>query len=240
MMTSRKPHPDPARPGTRDRPRRQRSRRRPGRRRDPRLHPPASSCRDGFQPEGIAIGRRPDAYVGSLADGDIYSGRACAPARATVIQPGRRHARQSGMKVDGKGRLWVAGGGDGDAKVVNLRTGRSLAALRPRRTRPPVLHQRRGPAPGEPPGSPTPSEPVLYRVAPRAGQALRREGPHGAAHRRLGRRSPTSSTPTASAPRRTAAPCWWCSRSPASCSGSTRPPGRATRVGLRRLPARQR
>ncbi len=33
----------------------------------------------------------------------------------------------TGMKVDRKGRLWVAGGSDGDAKVVNLRTGRSLA-----------------------------------------------------------------------------------------------------------------
>ena len=32
-----------------------------------------------------------------------------------------------GMKLDRKGRLWVAGGADGDAKVVDTRTGRELA-----------------------------------------------------------------------------------------------------------------
>ena len=78
-----------------------------------------------FQPEGIAIRRRPAAYLGSLADGDIY---------AANLRTGNGHRIHQGdgtpavgMKLDRKGRLWVAGGADGDAKVVNLRTGRSLA-----------------------------------------------------------------------------------------------------------------
>ena len=48
----------------------------------PATAPPANAARegepsrinlpDGFRPEGIAIGRRPFAYLGSLANGDIY------------------------------------------------------------------------------------------------------------------------------------------------------------------------
>jgi len=101
----------------------------------PATAPPANAVRhagpqrinlpDGFRPEGIAIGRRPVAYLGSLADGDIY--------RANLRTGGGRVISQGdgtpsvGMKLDRKGRLWVAGGADGDAKVVNTRNGRVLA-----------------------------------------------------------------------------------------------------------------
>ena len=61
---------------------------------------------DGFRPEGIAIGRRPLAYTGSLADGDIYR---CRPAHreGASDQPGRRHA----VGRDEAGRQAAAVGG---------------------------------------------------------------------------------------------------------------------------------
>jgi sugar lactone lactonase YvrE len=80
---------------------------------------------DGFQPEGIAIGRGPAAYVGSLADGDIHRAN-LRTGRGRVISQGDG-TPSVGMKLDRMGRLWVAGGADGDAKVVSTRTGRVLA-----------------------------------------------------------------------------------------------------------------
>jgi sugar lactone lactonase YvrE len=83
---------------------------------------------DGFRPEGIAIRGEPTAYVGSLADGEI---------RAVDLRTGRQRTVEPGdgtpsvgMKLDHRGRLWVAGGPDGDAKVVDTRTGAVLARWR--------------------------------------------------------------------------------------------------------------
>jgi len=82
---------------------------------------------NGFQPEGIATGGgRARAYVGSLADGDIYSANLRTGGGHVLAQGDGTPS--VGMKLDGFGRLWVAGGDDGDAKVVNTRTGRRLAA----------------------------------------------------------------------------------------------------------------
>jgi sugar lactone lactonase YvrE len=80
----------------------------------------------GFQPEGIAIGSRPVAWVGSLADGDIYeidlrSGR----GRVASQGPGTPSV---GLKSDRRGRLFVAGGDAGDARVVDLDSGEILAS----------------------------------------------------------------------------------------------------------------
>ena len=41
---------------------------------------------DGFQPEGIAIGDKPVAYLGSLADGDIYASLLSPPDLASWRQ----------------------------------------------------------------------------------------------------------------------------------------------------------
>ena len=87
--------------------------------------PPRINLPNGFQPEGIAIGRRPVAYLGSLADGDIYRAN-LRTGRGRVISQGD-NTPSVGMKLDRRGRLWVAGGPDGDAKVVSTRTGRVLA-----------------------------------------------------------------------------------------------------------------
>ncbi len=89
---------------------------------------------DGFAPEGIVSGRGPTAYVGSLADGDVYK-VSLRTGRGRVISQGDG-TPSVGMRLDRRGRLWIAGGdngtaddGDGDAKVVDTRTGKVLAHL---------------------------------------------------------------------------------------------------------------
>ena len=75
----------------------------------------------GFQPEGIAIGRGPYAYVGSLADGDIYRANLRTGNGRVISQgPGTPSV---GLKLDRRGRLYVAGGTSGTARIVNLKTG---------------------------------------------------------------------------------------------------------------------
>lgn len=80
---------------------------------------------NGFQPEGIATGRGHTAYVGSLADGDIRALNLRTGAGRTISEGDGTPA--VGMKLDNVGRLWVAGGPDGDAKVVDTRSGEVLA-----------------------------------------------------------------------------------------------------------------
>jgi sugar lactone lactonase YvrE len=90
------------------------------------LFPATIPLPDGFQPEGIAIGPGPVAYLGSLADGSIYrvdlvTGR----GRVLSAGPGTPSV---GMKTDARGRLFVAGGAAGNARVVDTRSGRVLAS----------------------------------------------------------------------------------------------------------------
>jgi sugar lactone lactonase YvrE len=79
---------------------------------------------DGFQPEGIAIGKAPYAYFGSRVDGDIYRAD-LRTGRGRVISQGPG-TQSLGMKIDRHGRLFVSGGSGGDARVVDARTGRVL------------------------------------------------------------------------------------------------------------------
>ncbi|SNY34228.1 SMP-30/Gluconolaconase/LRE-like region-containing protein [Paractinoplanes atraurantiacus] len=79
---------------------------------------------DGFQPEGIAIGDKPYAYFGSRADGDIYR-VSLRTGRGDVISQGPG-TPSLGMKIDDHGRLFVAGGSGGDARVIDTRTGKVL------------------------------------------------------------------------------------------------------------------
>jgi sugar lactone lactonase YvrE len=81
---------------------------------------------DGFQPEGIAIGARPVAWFGSLADGSIYRVNLVTGAGRVIGEgPGTPSV---GLKVDHHSRLFVAGGPAGDARVVSARTGEVLAS----------------------------------------------------------------------------------------------------------------
>ncbi|MBU8861085.1 MULTISPECIES: superoxide dismutase [unclassified Micromonospora] len=82
---------------------------------------------DGFQPEGVAAAGR-YAWFGSRATGEIYradlitgAGRQVSPATGTP---------SLGLKVDRRGRLFVAGGTAGDARVIDTRTGAVLARYR--------------------------------------------------------------------------------------------------------------
>lgn len=88
--------------------------------------PPSFALPHGFQPEGIAVGPGPVAYFGSLADGAIYRAD-LRTGRGRVISEGPG-TPSVGMKTDARGRLFVAGGAAGDARVVDTRTGDVLAS----------------------------------------------------------------------------------------------------------------
>ena len=79
---------------------------------------------DGFQPEGIAIGPPRMAWFGSRATGDIYRA-SLKTGEGEIISKGPG-TPSLGMKIDARGRLFVAGGTGGDARVIDSRTGRVL------------------------------------------------------------------------------------------------------------------
>lgn len=76
---------------------------------------------DNFQPEGITIGPRNQAYLGSRLDGDILRAD-LRTGRTTTISQGPGTA-SVGLKIDQRGRLFVAGGPAGSLRVVDSRTG---------------------------------------------------------------------------------------------------------------------
>ncbi|MEV0148917.1 MULTISPECIES: superoxide dismutase [unclassified Nonomuraea] len=83
---------------------------------------------DGFQPEGIAIGPGPVAYLGSRATGSLFRADLRTGKGAVFSQgPG---TPSLGIKADGRGRLFVAGGTGGDARVVDARTGEVLRSYK--------------------------------------------------------------------------------------------------------------
>lgn len=83
---------------------------------------------DGFRPEGIAIGHGQGdyAFLGSLANGDIYRANLRTGTGKVISKgPGTPSA---GLRVDRCGRLFVAGGDAGNARVVDSRSGAVLAS----------------------------------------------------------------------------------------------------------------
>ncbi|GAB2776341.1 hypothetical protein GCM10027020_32020 [Nocardioides salsibiostraticola] len=80
---------------------------------------------DGFQPEGIATGRGNNAYVGSLADGDVYRVDLRTGLGDTLTEGDGTPT--VGLDIRGR-RLFAAGGADGDATVIDTRTGEVLAS----------------------------------------------------------------------------------------------------------------
>ena len=76
---------------------------------------------DGFQPEGIAVGPGATAWLGSLADGDIYRVSLRTGEGAVAFEgPGTPAV---GLKRDRSGRLYIAGGASGTARVLDTGTG---------------------------------------------------------------------------------------------------------------------
>ncbi|MFE6363350.1 SMP-30/gluconolactonase/LRE family protein [Streptomyces sp. NPDC057806] len=80
---------------------------------------------DGFRPEGITIGGGPYAYLGSLGDGSLYRVDLRTGA-GTIVSPGPG-TPSVGLKLDDRGRLFVAGRAQG-ARVVDARSGEILAS----------------------------------------------------------------------------------------------------------------
>jgi hypothetical protein len=89
-------------------------------------HSPVSAfpLPDGFQPEGIAIGAGPYAYLGSRLDGDIYR-VSLRSGKGGVLSQGPG-TPSLGLKIDEKQRLFVAGGSGGNARVIDARSGAVL------------------------------------------------------------------------------------------------------------------
>jgi sugar lactone lactonase YvrE len=95
--------------------------------------PPAAALRDeitlpnGFQPEGIAIGTEPVAFFGSLANGAIFRADLVTGEGQVIGEP--PGTPSVGMKLDDRGRLFVAGGRAGDARVIDTTSGAILASF---------------------------------------------------------------------------------------------------------------
>lgn len=90
------------------------------------VFPPRIELPDGFQPEGITIGRGATAWFGSRADGDVFEVDLRTGDGETISQGPGPGNPAVGLKVDQLGRLAVSGGTAGDARVVDTRTGELL------------------------------------------------------------------------------------------------------------------
>jgi len=76
----------------------------------------------GFQPEGLEVGRGTTFYVGSVANGAIYRGDLRTGAGAILV-PGAAGKAATGIELDSRNRLFVAGAATGTATVYNAVTG---------------------------------------------------------------------------------------------------------------------
>jgi len=82
---------------------------------------------NGFQPEGIAVGKGDTFYVGSIPTGAVYAG-SLRTGTGNVLVPGATGRAATGLEYD-FGRLWVSGAGTGKAFVYSARTGAFLTEL---------------------------------------------------------------------------------------------------------------
>lgn len=81
----------------------------------------------GFRPEGIAVGRGTNFYVGSLAGGAIIRGD-LQSGQIKILVPQQQGKVAVGLSVDARAnRLFVAGGGNGTGIVYNAETGEQEA-----------------------------------------------------------------------------------------------------------------
>jgi sugar lactone lactonase YvrE len=76
---------------------------------------------------GLTIGVAPFAYFGSRADGDIYRANLVTGAGDVISQGPGPGFPSVGLKIDQAGRLFVAGGNAGQARVVSAASGDILA-----------------------------------------------------------------------------------------------------------------
>ncbi len=86
---------------------------------------------NGFQPEGISIGKGTTFYVGSIPTGAVYRGNLRTGA-GRVLVPGAAGRAAIGIEFD-RGRLFVAGGQTGKAFVYDATTGALVREVPTRR-----------------------------------------------------------------------------------------------------------
>jgi sugar lactone lactonase YvrE len=91
------------------------------------VFPETISLPNGWQPEGIAIGRGTTFYVGSIPTGGIFRGDLRTGEGATLVA-GASGRAAIGLDFD-RGRLFVAGGGTGKGFVYDAQTGALLREL---------------------------------------------------------------------------------------------------------------
>ena len=83
---------------------------------------------DDFRPEGIAIGRGANFYVGSLADGSVYQGSLCTGEGSILVPPASGRVI-AGLYVDKKSNiLFAAGTLSGQGFAFDAHSGALLAA----------------------------------------------------------------------------------------------------------------
>lgn len=78
----------------------------------------------GSNPEGIATGKGTTFYVGSRANGSVYSG-SLRTGEGSILVPAQAGRQAYGLKARG-GRLYVAGGPTGSVYVYDARTGANV------------------------------------------------------------------------------------------------------------------
>jgi sugar lactone lactonase YvrE len=79
----------------------------------------------GFRPEGVAISGT-SLFVGSIPSGRVFKADITTGQGQVFVDPAAGRSA-IGMKVDSRGRLFVAGGATGQAYVYDLATGGDLA-----------------------------------------------------------------------------------------------------------------
>lgn len=91
----------------------------------PKPFPQVIQLPTGFRPEGIEVGRGTTFYVGSVANGAIYRGNLRTGSGAIFI-PGAPGKAATGIELDSRKRLFVAGAATGNAYVYSAKTGALL------------------------------------------------------------------------------------------------------------------
>ena len=80
----------------------------------------------GWRPEGITAGRGNTLYIGSLANGAIWKADS-RTGEGSILTPGAPGRVSVGVHFDKRtNRLWVAGGGTGEIRVVDASSGAIL------------------------------------------------------------------------------------------------------------------
>jgi sugar lactone lactonase YvrE len=76
----------------------------------------------GFRPEGIEVGRGTTFYVGSVANGALYRGN-LRTGTGAILAAGETGKAATGIELDTRNRLFVAGAGTGKGHVYNAKNG---------------------------------------------------------------------------------------------------------------------